>query len=145
MRPLTSNIAEVADGPNQGWSYLAGDDPPIAFDEFRIFLNEILFDSRDSFWKRRTDCSQGQVAAVRSVVRQHERVHVDRFLRLLPTTPINALVEDVAAFGTRDALTEKAVDRAIAIADTADWMTDKNHTHESYPSAPCQLNLRANP
>lgn len=148
LRPFTRRIEEVTAGPNTGWWFLEGDDGPLVFQEYRIFLHDLLFDPSDPFWRRRSTCSPRQVSLYRSEVRRHEDVHLQRFLRLLPGTPLNQIAEDAVAFGSRQFLRDSVWRRASAIDDTIEFMTDMaspDHSRESYPALPCSVQLRQNP
>lgn len=141
---LRARVQEVSGGPNDGWWFLAGASAPVRFDEYRVSLNSILFEPSDRFWTTRTTCTRGQVPLVLQVVREHENVHVRRFLRLLPVTQVNQIAEDATAFGSRPRLLALVDRRARSIADTIDWMDDRRHVNEVYPSLPCDLHLAVN-
>jgi hypothetical protein len=90
--------AHVSDGPNSGWSYMAGTDSPMKFTEHMIVLNDILKpDNHDAvaedFWAERPQCDRAEVL---DEVRTHERRHADLHDQRRDT--VDAEVERVLAF-----------------------------------------------
>ena len=96
---LTDAAESVAEGPNRGWLYVAGDDSP--YDQARsvIFINAALVDSNDPFFKFH-DGKDGrcEIDELHEFVVAHEEAHHEFFLRRLRTAVIGPFLDAFFAF-----------------------------------------------
>ena len=142
---LALRAANVATGPNAGYSYVSGTASPIHPDSIVVYFNKVLSDAHDPFWLRQHVCSREVLA---EWVRNHEYVHVG-FIQegirkgLANLYSIEAQVYHVPLTEMRRLL--DGVQR-----DLFDWIggqADKGHFRSGYPPTPCDLNsiLRPTP
>lgn len=61
-------------GPNTGWSYVPGSNPPLRFSAFVTFLNSELYDTHSNFYKH----SNCRMAEYVPKVEEHESFHATR-------------------------------------------------------------------
>lgn len=139
---LMASAGHVAVGPNAGWSYVTGSDPPLRFDEYRIHLNQVLFSALDPFWDDRQDCVAEDVLAA---VRLHELLHANGFINGLLDPGINPSLEDMLLFAPFDDFLRLLLDKTIEIRNQVKTIADHDHTRLTYPPAPCDLKLLPNP
>jgi hypothetical protein len=130
----------VAEGPNTGWWYVAGTEPPVELPGPVTRLNPDLFNPRSAFYTARRRCRPEDV---QYWIRTHEAVHVAIGLERAAEGWINRALESRMAF--RPATDPEFIDETFGfIEDRIAGMLDNDHDlHSRYPAKPCDLNLAA--
>lgn len=72
-RHFSIEVDSIDGGPNEGFSFMTR--PPVNIVGFISYLNSVLMEEDNQFW-RRTDCQRSEVLAT---IREHEALHVQFF------------------------------------------------------------------
>ena len=137
---VTYRPQPVADGPNAGWWYLAGDQPPVKLPGPVTRLNPDVFNPRSAFYTSRRHCRPEDV---QHWISTHEAVHVAIGRERVAAGWINPELEDRLEF--LPATDPGFVNKTFRfIEERVDELLDIDHReNRRYPAKPCALRLAA--
>jgi hypothetical protein len=129
----------VSEGPNAGWWYVAGTEPPITLPAPIVRLNPQLFDASSSFYRDRRTC---RPADVQYWITRHEQVHVEIGHERARDGWINGALESMVEF--RSATDPTFYNRTVMfLRSRLRDLLDPDHDEDRYPDAPTCINLAA--
>jgi hypothetical protein len=130
----------IAEGPNAGWWYVAGTEPPITLPAPVTRLNPQLFDPNSRFYATRRTC---RPVDVQYWITRHENVHVEIGQQRAREGWINGALESRMMYrpATDPRFNRETVD---FIRERLSNLMDHRHTLRSrYPDAPTCIDLAA--
>ena len=137
---ITFRADPVAEGPNTGWWYVAGTEPPVKIPGPVTRLNPDLFNPRSAFYAGRRHCRPEDV---QYWITTHEAVHVAIGQERATEGWINAPMESRMAF--RPATDPQFNDETVRFirSQLQNYLDYDHYLRHRYPAAPCDLKLAA--
>ena len=137
----TLPVKHVAEGPNSGWWFIAGERGPVILPQPTTYLHPELLDPGSGFYRSRI-CISSQVL---DWITNHERTHVEIGRMQLLQRPINPWLEKRRVFSPTslpDRWYNEATRRVRRIV--GDLMDPEHKAESRYQDAPCDLRLSQN-
>ena len=141
--------ATVENGPNRGWSYIAGRDSPFDLTMPVVWINAALMDPGDPLY-RYLDGRKGRcdVEAVRDNVLAHEEKHIEYFVRRLRAAMPGSFLDGFFSFGHRTefeehvrSFEERVFQLLLAEGDPYPGHGEERQIVESLPSLDCSIDF----
>jgi hypothetical protein len=134
-------IEPIVEGPNAGWWFVGGDEPPITLPSPVIRLNPGVFDPRNSLYFSARTCRPEDV---QYWITTHENEHIEIGQERAAAGYINGALEGRTAY--RPINDTRFYDQTVAVLRSrVATLLDRDHTLENrYPAPPCDTGLKAN-